>query len=292
MIQKYINKPALWKGHKYDFRIYVLVTSVIDPMTIFLYKDGLVRLASEKYDPSKNFDDPYTHLTNYSLNKKNDNFDNDAHKLRLNDCLKGTMSQPPAKKGKPGATRSAAEIWDEIEAIVIKTIITVQPQLQHIYRSCQTKEPDCCYELLGFDIMLDAKLKPWMLEVNHTPSFGADTSVDEAVKRGLIKNTLEIIQMSVEHRKRVAYELKQEQKQQIQQNNYKRLTALEHSQRVRFDPVQVDLRLGKSNKFKLIYPRDSAGADSDKYNKFKKKAMDIFQKATGTYIKPIKPPVE
>ena len=58
--------------------------------------------------------------------------------------------------------------------------------------------------------MLDAKLKPWMLEVNHTPSFGADTAVDLEVKKGLIKNTLEIIQMSVDHRKRVAYELKQE----------------------------------------------------------------------------------
>ena len=68
-----------------------------------------------------------------------------------------------------------------------------------------------------------------MLEVNHTPSFGADTAVDEAVKRGLIRNTLEIIQMSVEHRKRVGYELKQEMKQQIQSNTYKRPTALEHS---------------------------------------------------------------
>ena len=51
--------------------------------------------------------------------------------------------------------------------------------------------------------MLDQKLKPWMLEVNHTPSFGADTAVDDAVKRGLIRNTLEIIHMGVEHRKRV-----------------------------------------------------------------------------------------
>lgn len=92
MIQKYLNAPALWKGHKYDFRIYVLVTSVIDPMTIFLYKDGLVRLASEKYDPNANFNDPYTHLTNYSLNKKNEHFDNDAHKLQLNECLKGIMT--------------------------------------------------------------------------------------------------------------------------------------------------------------------------------------------------------
>jgi len=77
--------------------------------------------------------------------------------------------------------------------------------------------------------MLDQKLKPWMLEVNHTPSFGADTAVDETVKKGLIKNTLEIIQMSVEHRKKVAWEMKQEMKQQIQQNCYKRPSAMEHS---------------------------------------------------------------
>jgi len=87
--------------------------------------------------------------------------------------------------------------------------------------------------------MLDQKLKPWMLEVNHTPSFNADTIVDENVKRKLISNTLEIIQMGVEHRKRVAYEMKQEMKQQIQSNTYKRPTALEHSQRVRFDPELV-----------------------------------------------------
>ena len=233
-------------------------------MTIFLYKDGLVRLASEKYDPSKNFNDPYTHLTNYSLNKKNEHFDNDAHKLRLNDCLKGIMTQPSAKKGKPGAAKPAADIWDEIEQIVVKTIITVQPQLQHIYRSCQAKEPDCCFELLGFDIMLDQKLKPWMLEVNHTPSFGSDTSVDEAVKRGLLRNTLEIIQMSVEHRKRMANELKQEMKEQIAQNAYKRPTVMEHQQRVRFDAEQVLSKLGRSNKFKLIYPREASGAmDAD-----------------------------
>ena len=54
VVQKYIKQPALWKEHKYDFRIYVLITSVIDPMAIFLFKDGLVRLASEKYTGTKN----------------------------------------------------------------------------------------------------------------------------------------------------------------------------------------------------------------------------------------------
>lgn len=72
VVQKYIKHPALIDGHKFDFRIYVLVTSVIDPLTIFIYDDGLVRLASEKYNLAKGgTSDHFMHLTNYSLNKKN-----------------------------------------------------------------------------------------------------------------------------------------------------------------------------------------------------------------------------
>ena len=86
-------------GHKFDFRIYVLVTSVVDPLTIFLYDDGLVRLASEKYNMSQlskaggTAQDHFGHLTNYSLNKKNTkNFDGIKHKLSLADVLDEGMS--------------------------------------------------------------------------------------------------------------------------------------------------------------------------------------------------------
>ena len=47
-----------------------------------------------------------------------------------------------------------------------------------------------------------------MIEVNHTPSFNSDTTCDAEVKNHLVKNTLEIIQMSVDHRKRVEREMK------------------------------------------------------------------------------------
>jgi hypothetical protein len=63
-------------------------------MTIFIYNEGLVRLASEKYTGAKNTGDTFIHLTNYSLNKNNKNFDDVNHKLRVSDCLKGTMTQP------------------------------------------------------------------------------------------------------------------------------------------------------------------------------------------------------
>ena len=130
VVQKYIKHPALIDGHKFDFRIYVLVTSVVDPLTIFLYDDGLVRLASEKYNVSQlskaggTAQDYYGHLTNYSLNKKNTkNFDGIKHKLSLAECLDDGLTSEHPEKGT--FSKSAEKIWAEIEDIVIKTIITV-----------------------------------------------------------------------------------------------------------------------------------------------------------------------
>lgn len=114
--------------------------------------------------------------------------------------------------------------------------------------------------------MLDRKLKPWMLEVNHTPSFGVDTAIDKDVKTQLLTNTLEIIQMGIEMRRKLSFEMKQEMKQQIVLNQYKRLTAKEHSERVRFNHMLVEDI--PNNKYMLIYPQQAPGGDPDLYLKF------------------------
>jgi len=71
VISKYVHKPLLINGFKFDIRLYVLVTSY-DPLKIYLYQDGLVWFATEKYTTSSSsLKKRFIHLTNYSVNKKN-----------------------------------------------------------------------------------------------------------------------------------------------------------------------------------------------------------------------------
>lgn len=54
-----------------------------------------------------------------------------------------------------------------------------------------------CFELLGFDIILDEKLKPYVLEVNHTPSFSTDTPLDTLIKKNAIRDSLQLMNINV-----------------------------------------------------------------------------------------------
>ena len=52
---------------------------------------------------------------------------------------------------------------------IIKTLIAAQPTLKQNYRACfptQSVRNSACFEVLGFDLMLDKKLKPWVIEVS------------------------------------------------------------------------------------------------------------------------------
>ena len=70
IVSKYVSKPHLIRGFKYDLRVYVLVTS-FEPVKIYLFQEGLVRLATVPYTTSKSsLKQRFIHLTNYSVNKK------------------------------------------------------------------------------------------------------------------------------------------------------------------------------------------------------------------------------
>ena len=62
LVQKYIERPLLYKGRKFDIRVWALVTSKIE---IYFYTNGYLRTSSDDYD--LNNENNYIHLTNNCL---------------------------------------------------------------------------------------------------------------------------------------------------------------------------------------------------------------------------------
>eukprot|EP00435_Cladocopium_sp_Y103_P034440 s2088_g8.t2 len=200
--QRYISKPLLLDGYKFDLRLYVLVSGC-DPLRIFLHRKGLVRLASEQYvEPTKNnLSEVMVHLTNYAINKANPNFEENTNPDDAEDGHKRSWEAVQEHLRREG--HDVDTLILEIEDLIIKTLIAVQPSLSHFYHSCQPEDVDngMCFEILGFDVMLDQKLQPWLLEVNHAPSFATESELDHQVKHEVLQDSFNLLDLNPELRR-------------------------------------------------------------------------------------------
>ncbi|XP_068877007.1 tubulin monoglutamylase TTLL4 [Aphelocoma coerulescens] len=188
LVQRYLHKPYLIGGKKFDLRLYVYVTCY-DPLRVYLFKDGLVRFASCKYSSSMDsLSNKFMHLTNYSVNKKNTEYKSNSDETACQGhkwALKALWSYLTQK----GVNSEA--IWEKIKDIVIKTIIASEPYVNSLVKM-YVRRPYCCHELFGFDIMLDENLKPWILEVNISPSLHSNSPLDVSIKGQMIRDLLNL----------------------------------------------------------------------------------------------------
>merc|ERR1711988_760195 len=65
----------------------------------------------------------------------------------------------------------------------------------HSLKACQNVviNDKHCFECYGYDIMIDNQLKPWLLEVNASPSLSATTTTDNNLKSQLITEVLNMV---------------------------------------------------------------------------------------------------
>ncbi|KAM8836403.1 tubulin polyglutamylase ttll6 isoform 1-T5 [Spinachia spinachia] len=273
--QVYISRPFIIDGFKFDLRIYVLVTSC-DPLSIFMFKEGLARFCTSKYnEPTQgNVDDVCMHLTNYSINKNSENFvrDEDTGSKRKLSTLNKLLES---------ITGNTDKMWSDIEDVIVKTLISAHPTLKHNYHTCFPNHTtgSACFEILGFDVLLDHRLRPWVLEVNHSPSFTTDSPLDREVKDALLYDTLVLINLGACDRRKITKEERRRVKDRLQQNRTReaRSEELRQCQAATLEQMQryEAKHLGG---FRRIYPREGG----QKYDKYFKHSSSLFQETAAS----------
>lgn len=176
--QKYISNPLLIAGYKFDLRIYVVV-SCFHPLTFYISQEGLVRFSTEKFDLTT-LNNVYSHLTNTSINIHSPAYT--ADKERVGPGCKWTITQ--LRYYFRQNEIDDRMMWAKVVNIVILTLIM---------QTSQVPKVNNCFEMYGFDILIDETLKPWLLEVNFSPALSLDCPADGVVKKSLIHDLMDMM---------------------------------------------------------------------------------------------------
>jgi len=161
-------------------RIYVLVSQA-RPLKVWIYKEGIVRFSSERYNLGS-LDNLYSHLTNSSINK----YGPSASSVNTANCfgsgIKWSFDQLKCYLIDHGHDWN--KLWIRIESLINLTMINLCPLIPNL---------DCCFELFGFDVIVDQNMKPWLLEVNSSPAMSNDGEIDSRIKPRMIREIMRIV---------------------------------------------------------------------------------------------------
>ena len=83
-------------------------------------------------------------------------------------------------------------VWAKIKDIVVKTLMCAESKMNTLVKM-HVPDRRICYELFGFDIMLDASHQPWLIEVNTGPSLSAPSSLDMHIKHRMVANLFNLV---------------------------------------------------------------------------------------------------
>jgi hypothetical protein len=178
VVQKYVANPLLIKGRKFDLRFYVAVTS-LDPLRIYMYDNGIVRIATQPYEENvANLDVLTAHLTNMSINKDAEGF-RQTEKIEA-DGTGNKWSHRPFWTWLETQGFDVDAIRGKIEDAIVQIVLAARTTLleQPNHRNA--------FELFGFDIMIDAEQNVYVLEGNVSPALGTASAIDQTIKTPLV----------------------------------------------------------------------------------------------------------
>ncbi|CAM9891202.1 unnamed protein product, partial [Ectocarpus fasciculatus] len=172
VVSRYIENPLLVGGKKFDLRLYVLVSS-FRPLRVHQFVHGFARFCNAKYNNDMvDIDNPFIHLTNVAIQKKNEEY-NSSHGGKWH--VKNLRLYIESAFGLAASNK----LFSDMDLLIINSLKSVQPVMINDRH---------CFECYGYDILIDNDLKPWLVEVNASPSLTANTESDRIMKTCLLRD--------------------------------------------------------------------------------------------------------
>lgn len=178
VVQKYVEKPFLFNGRKFDVRVWAIVT---EDFRIYFYKPGYLRTSSAEYNTKSK--DTAVHLTNHCLQIKTEDYA--AHEE--GNILSYEQLQAYFDEHYPQHNYNVEEMMiPRIKDIIIDTFMSVRRKMNPGNR------PNI-FELFGFDFLLDEDLRVWLIECNFNPHLGVPNAYMKNLVPNMIDDMLKIV---------------------------------------------------------------------------------------------------
>ena len=181
LIQKYIEKPLLYCDRKFDIRIWVLFTYIVktNKFNAYVFKEGHLKASSEIYDI--NSLDLFIHLTNYSVQKYNKNFS----KIEIGNEISFDTFQKELDKKNDGKINFRKDILEKIVKIIGITANIAKNKINEFNRKN-------CFEIFGYDFILDENYNPFLLEINTNPGYEESSPLIKMLVPRMIDDALRL----------------------------------------------------------------------------------------------------
>ena len=177
IIQKYLEKPLLYQGRKFDIRLWVLFIADKND-EVYVFKQGHLKATCTQYDPDS--DDLFVHLTNYSVQKYNQNFS----KIEIGNEIPFKSFQNELDKNKTGKN-FYKDIYPKIIRIVRLTGGAAKKKMNLLGRKY-------CFEIFGYDFIIDINFQPYLLEINTNPGLEISSPLIEELLPRMIDDALKL----------------------------------------------------------------------------------------------------